>query len=111
MRNITIIFCSVLLMSCTNREKIKEEIKEDILNEIQDRKKAIKGNGTNFYGEKISIDGEIHYLHHSSLNCPAIHSGIQRNWYNQFENRNTFCNICMDDYLITKFNEKFFSDK
>lgn len=110
MRYFFLVISTFLLVSCTNKEKLKEEIKDEILNEILNNKKVIKGDGSNFYGEKISIGEHEYYIHHSTLDCPAIHSGVQRNWYNQLEGYNTYCNICMDDYHITAFHKKFFSN-
>ncbi len=100
-----------LFASCTNKEDIKKEIIEEILVEMNNRNNVIKGDGSNFYGEKISIGGEIYYKHHSTLHCPGINYGVQRNWYDTWGDHNTFCHICMDDYHITQFQKKFFSKK
>lgn len=111
MRFLSILICSFLLVSCINKEDLKKEIIEEFLVEINNDNNVIKDDGTKFYGEKISIGGDIYYMHHSTLHCPAINYGVQRNWYNTFEDRNTFCHICMVDYHITQFHKKFFSEK
>lgn len=101
-----------LLMACNNVDK--EQLKQEIIKELQENKPLCqKGNGWNFYNEQVCIgeDGG-YYIHHSTLECPAIQSGVQRNFvYTNREDRNLFCSKCMDDVLINTFNETYFSKK
>lgn len=88
---------------------MKKELKEEILSELHHKSKYVtKGNGSNFYAEPISIGGSDYYIHHSTLNCPAINVGVQRNCYKIYGYSNTFCHYCMDDQMITQFNNRYF---
>lgn len=101
----------ILISSCTNPDKseLKKEIKDEIISELRQKSMYVsKGDGTNFYAEPVSIGGYEHYIHHSTLNCPAINAGVQRNCYKINAYNNIFCHSCMDDQLITTFNSRFF---
>lgn len=107
--------CLLFLMSClilTACNSYKEKIKEEILDELKSEEVVQKGQGFYFYNEQISIGGEGYYIHHSTLECPAIKGGVKRNFtYTRAEDRNLFCSKCMDDALIDHFNKSFFSEK
>lgn len=107
-----LIATSFLLISCSsnsNSSDLKKEIKEEILSELHQKKNYVpKGDGSNFYAEPISIGGVEHYIQHSTLICSAINVGVQRNCYKLNGYNNTFCHYCMDDQLISRFNNQFF---
>lgn len=95
-----IIVTSILFISCSNINK--EEPKSP--------PPVIKGWGDRFYPEPISIGGNNYYIQHSTPNCPAINTGVQRGYYKITKTDNIFCHKCMDDTLITIFNMKYFPD-
>lgn len=104
---ITICFCWT---SCTNKDKLKQEVIDEIIQELQTNQSIKKGNGTYFYNEPVSIGGSEHMINHSTLKCPAIKGGVQRDYRFTAEYRrgdNLFCPICMDDSLIDVFNEQW----
>lgn len=68
----------------------------------------VLGDGSVFYNEVVSIGGTDFFVHHSTLKCPAIKNGVQRNCYKLNGYNNIFCSCCMNDYLITTFNNRFF---
>ncbi len=111
-------FCTFLL-SCNNidstklKEEIIAEVKEEIINELKEvEKPKVKGLGFYFYNEQVSIGGDGYYIHHSTLDCPAIKGGVQRGfYYNAKQDKNLFCPQCMDDQLISTFNQRFFPKK
>lgn len=107
-----LIASSLLLFSCSSHSDdsdLKKEIKEEILSELhQYNNYALKGDGSNFYAEPISIGGDEHYIQHSTLKCFAIKVGVQRNCYTLNGYNNIFCHYCMDDKLISQFNNHFF---
>lgn len=98
------------MSSCGDKDQLKNQIKKEVLSEIgNNNSHLIKGDGSNFYGEPISIGRDDYYIHHSTLNCPLIQVGVQRNWYKISESNNIFCHLCMNDDLITRFHKRFFS--
>lgn len=111
-------FCS-FLFSCNNidstklKEEIIAEVKEEIINELKEVEKPKgKGTGYYFYNEQVSIGDEGYYIHHSTLDCLAIKGGVQRGYYyNAKQDMNLFCPQCMDDQLISTFNQRFFPKK
>ena len=111
-------FCT-FLFSCNNidstklKEEIIAEVKQEIINELKEvEKPKAKGTGFYFYNEQVSIGGEGYYTHHSTLDCPAIKGGVQRDfYYSAKETKNLFCPQCMDDQLITLFSQRFFPKK
>ena len=108
-----VIFFAVLiaLSSCTNKEQLKKEIKEELKRELSETpSKVKKGDGSFFYNEQVSIGSEGgFYIHHSTLDCPAIKNGAQRNFtYTTRQDKNLFCPKCMDDELISLFTRVYF---
>ena len=100
-----------LLTACTNinKDELKQEIKEDLRKEISETyPKVVKGDGSYFYNEPISIGGNEFYIHHSTMQCPAIKNGVQRGCYKINCYYNTFCSHCMDNDLINRFNTAYF---
>ena len=94
-----------------NKEELKKEIISDLKSNVQPS--VVKGDGVNFYAEPIYLGGTSsfvneNYIQHSTINCPTIHNGVQRNCYKLDAYSNTFCSICMSDVLITKWNDRFF---
>lgn len=111
MKNLILLVVLVILSSCTNKEQLKKEIKEELKKEISETpSKVKKGDGSCFYNEQVSIGSEGgFYVHHSTLNCPAIKNGVQRNFtYTTRQDKNLFCTKCMDDELITLFTKIYF---
>lgn len=116
MRKVLLIFAIISFFSCNNVNK--EELKKEIISELKSSNKqpsAVKGNGRNFYAEPVYLGGsgtyinEI-YIQHSTINCPAIRNGAQRNCYRLGPYNNTFCSWCMNDELITMWNQRFLMD-
>ena len=66
------------------------------------------GDGSNYYCEPISIGGDEHYVIHSTLACPKIDKGVQRNCYKMNGYNNIFCPTCMNDLLISLWKDRFF---
>lgn len=82
------------MSSCSDNDQLKKQIKKEILSDIGNNNyQVIMGDGSNFYGEPISIGRDDYYIHHSTLNCPLIQVGVQRNWYKLSESYNTFCHV------------------
>jgi hypothetical protein len=107
------IFLSCCLISACNlvdQQRLKAEIKEEIIKEIENNKEVVKGVGFNFYNEPISVGGDTYYKHHSTLDCPEIKNGVQRDCYKIDAYHNIFCSRCMDDELISKWNNWAFPD-
>lgn len=115
MKTITIFtlvcFC---LGSCTDKDKLKQELKEELKKELkaefQTNQSVKKGDGTYFYNEPVSIGGERNMINHSTLKCPAIKGGVQRDYRLTAESRkgnNLFCHECMDDKLIDEFDRQW----
>lgn len=106
----TLIAISLLIGACTNQEKLKNELKEEIKKELQVEPKKkpyiTKGDGSHFYSEPISIGGESYNIHHSTLACPYIQNGVQRDCFKIDYYHNIFCSVCMDNNLIDTFNER-----
>lgn len=93
-----------------NKQQIKAEIKKEIIQELEKERTVVKGDGYHFYNEQILIGSDGYYIHHSTLDCPVIYGGVKRDFtYTNAEHRNLFCSKCMDDDLINKFNNQFFS--
>ena len=115
MKKIALFFlfiCSIT--ACYN--KSKEELKKEIISELQSTNNqpfVVKGTGNNYYAEPVYLGStgtfvnEV-YIQHSTINCPAIHNGAQRNCYKLDPYHNTFCSVCMSDALITEWNNRFF---
>lgn len=104
-----ILLSCCLIASCNS---YSEKLKEEIINELKQSEKVQKGYGNYYYNEQISIGGEGYYIHHSTLECPAIKGGVKRNFtYTNSEDKNLFCPKCMDDALIDHFNKNFFPEK
>ena len=104
---ILLLSCS-LIMSCTS---YSEKLKKEIINELESNTETLtKGNGYYFYDEPISIGGEKYYKHHSTLDCPEIKNGVQRDCHKINAYNNLFCSHCMDDALITLWNDRVFPD-
>ena len=100
------------LLACSNREKLKAEIKAELQKEMV----VNKGTGYYWYNEPIIRQNTEYFIHHSTLDCPAIKTGVLRGYYKRYrEYYNYFCPKCMDDELITKWEneheEKFKKDK
>lgn len=74
--------CSFFSCSSPDNSDLKRKIKDEILSELRQKSTLVsKGDGSNFYAEPISIGGDEHYIHHSTLNCPAINVDVQINRY------------------------------
>ena len=73
---------------------------------------VVKGNGEYFYNEHITLNGELYFIQHSTLSCPAIKGGVRLNhyFYGDFEGYNLYCSKCMDNNLIYKFDKKVRQD-
>jgi len=105
---VTLLLLCIVATSCVNKDKLKQEIKDELRKEIYSGKFVEKGNGNNFYCEYASIGNHTYEIHHSTLNCPEIKSGVLRNWrYTKAEDSNLFCHVCMSDNLIDIFNSKY----
>ena len=95
-----------------DQQRLKAEIKEEIIKELENERNVVKGNGYYFYNEQVAIGEDGYYIHHSTLDCPAIKSGVKRDFtYSSLEDRNLFCPKCMNDALIEHFNKRYFSNK
>lgn len=109
-----LLFTLCCLTACNNVNK--EELKKEIITELKsanNRPSVVKGSGDNFYAEPAVLGGSNPYaneifIQHSTLKCPMIRNGVQRNVYNKNGYNNTFCSVCMSDELITKWNDRFF---
>lgn len=101
-------FACNIIISCN---AYTENLKKEIISELkEDTRSFTKGSGYHFYNEPTSIDGEVYYIHHSTLECPNIKNGIQRNCYKLDPYYNLFCSHCMDNDLITLWNDRVFPD-
>lgn len=96
--------------SITGCSSYTEKIKKDIITELTESIEVEKGDGYYFYDEPISIGGEEYYKHHSTLDCPVIKNGVQRDCHKINAYNNLFCSHCMDDELITLWNDRVFPD-
>jgi hypothetical protein len=114
MKKVFLLFPILGLTACNNVNK--EELKKEIISEIKSsnvQPSVVKGSGANFYAEPVFLGSsgtyinEV-YIQHSTINCPAIHNGAQRNCYKIDGYHNTFCSVCMTDDLITEWNRHFF---
>lgn len=103
-----ILLSCCLIASCNS---YSEKLKEDIIDELEkDAESVTKGNGYYFYDEPISIGGNNYYKHHSTLDCPDIKNGVQRDCHKVDAYHNLFCSKCMSDELITLWNDRVFPD-
>lgn len=104
------VFCVFFLAACINKEALKEEIKEEIMQELKNKSPQIEnGDGSVFYNEQVNIGRGEYYIHHSTLKCPYIRRGVQRNFtYTNREDLNLYCSKCMDDDLINIFVRRNF---
>ena len=67
-----------------------------------------KGDGSTFYVEHIAFsDYKWHCILHSTMNCPAIKYGTHKTRYGAEKLRYYFCNKCMDEQLVEKWEKKF----
>lgn len=107
-----LMFSFIAFASCNNVNK--EELKKEIISELKSaniQPSVKKGDGSNFYAEPLFLGGSNvndYCLQHSTINCPAIRNGVQRNVYKLNGYNNTFCSLCMSDELITMWNVHFF---
>lgn len=111
MKNILFLALLAILSSCTDKAQLKKELKEELKKEMSEATpKVKKGDGSYFYNEQVSIGSEGgFYVHHSTLDCPAIKNGVQRNFtYTTRQDKNLFCTKCMDDELISLFTRIYF---
>ena len=114
MKRFFLFFSLCCLAACNNINK--EELKKEIIAELQsgeNQRAVVKGDGTNFYAEPFYLGSSETFINeisiqHSTINCPAIHNGVQRNCYKLDYYENTFCSVCMSDDLITEWNHRFF---
>ena len=114
MRKIVLLFALISLIGCNNVNK--EELKKEIITELKTKNSlpsVTKGEGSNFYAEPVFLGSSGTYINevyvqHSTINCPAIKNGAQRNCYKLDPYHNTFCNVCMNDHLITEWNSRNF---
>ena len=97
----------VMMTACKNQNDTQTIIlkTEDVSLTISE-----VGDGSNFYDEPISIGGDEYYVIHSTMACPKIDKGVQRNCYKINAYRNIFCPGCMNDLHISLFNNRYFSD-
>lgn len=75
-----------------------------------ENKMFVRGDGTYFYAEIAELSKHYLYIHHSTLDCPAIKKGVRRGRVRPEESENWFCPVCMDDELIDKW-DVFYKDK
>ena len=110
-----LMFSFIAFASCNNVNK--EELKKEIISELKSaniQPSVMKGNGSNFYAEPMALASTSrnvndYYIQHSTINCPAIRNGVQRNCYYKLDPyNNTFCSLCMTDELISMWNSRFF---
>lgn len=112
MKKAILLLAICTLAACNNVNK--EELKKEIINELKSsntQPSVKKGDGSNFYAEPLFLGGSNvndYCLQHSTINCPAIRNGVQRNVYKLNGYNNTFCSVCMSDDLITNFNNRYF---
>ena len=106
----TAILIMLVCCSITGCSSYTEKIKKDIITVLTESIEVEKGDGYYFYDEPISIGGEEYYKHHSTLDCPEIKNGVQRDCHKINAYNNLFCSHCMDDELITLWNDRVFPD-
>ena len=106
-KSLFIIVACTVVTACNS---YTENIKQDILTELTESFEVEKGDGKYFYNEPISIGGEDYFKHHSTLECPHIKNGVQRNCHRTDPYENLFCSHCMDDKLISLWNKEAFPD-
>lgn len=105
-----ILISCCLISACNIVDQQRLKLKEEIIQELEKARDVTKGNGDHFYNEPISIGGTAYTKHHSTLDCPDIIDGVQRDCYKTVAYNNLFCPRCMDDELISKWNKWFFPD-
>ena len=107
---VILIICSFAACDRFGREEFKKELKKEIIAELDssNTKPQFKGDGSNFYPELKGTGANEIYIQHSTLKCPAIRNGVQKNCYKLNAYNNTFCTVCMDDSLIEAWNNRFF---
>ena len=115
MKNIFLLIVIGTFCACNNINK--EELKKEIISELKANTQQTlkKGDGSHFYSEPVYLGSSGTFIHevdiqHSTINCPAIRNGVQRNCYKLNPYDNTFCSVCMTDELITMWNNRFFPD-
>lgn len=114
MKKVLLLLAICTLAACNNVNK--EELKKEIISELKSaniQPSVKKGDGSNFYAEPMALASTSsyindYYIQHSTINCPAIRNGVQRNVYKINGYYNTFCSLCMSDELITMWNDCFF---
>jgi hypothetical protein len=94
-----------MMAGCKSGDDTKTII---LKSEDRDLTVAEVGDGSNFYCEPISIGGDEYYIHHSTMGCPRIKNGVQRNCYKLDGYNNIFCPGCMSDWLISAWKDRFF---
>ena len=88
------LFLSSLFSGCIQQQAPKEE------------KPLVKGDGTYWYNEPRFVGSQEYYIHHSTLECPAIKMGVQRDCFQYNQTSNTFCPVCMDNLLISRWENE-----
>lgn len=108
MKKILLVFTIMmveLFVACNNESDTKTII---LKSEDKNLTVAEVGDGSNFYCEPISIGGDEFYIQHSTMGCPRIDKGVQRNCYKKNGYNNIFCPGCMSDWLISEWKDRFF---
>ena len=106
MKKVFLLMTICTLVACNNMNKEEQESSNN-------HPTVKKGDGSNFYAEPVYLGSngtfidEI-YIQHSTINCPAIRNGAQRNCYKLDPYYNTFCSLCMNDELISIWNTNNF---
>ena len=105
MKKSLILMLSCCVISACNSHT--EKIKQEIISELTESLEVKKGDGYHFYNEQIYINETGYYIHHSTLDCPTIKGGVQRDYaYTYDVTKNLFCPKCMSDELIDHFNKR-----
>ena len=108
---IVTLLVAVFFISCNNEKNNSEnDSTRTIILKTADESPSIVeiGDGTNFYCEPVSIGKYEYFVQHSTMSCPKIEKGVLRNCYQLDGYYNIFCPTCMNDWLISKFNKRFF---
>lgn len=111
MKKFILIIPILIFCSCVDNQHLKEDIKQELVNEIDTVQHPQKGDGSYFYNEPIKVGSEDMFIHHSTLSCPKIQKGVLRNCYKLDYYFNIFCPVCMDDKLIDDWTKLNFPKK